>query len=652
VDRFFQRDPDIVGRTVRLNNRPFTVIGIAPDGAAGDPIAAMVYVPFTMQPVLQGPDDYFRDAAGRHAWLNLSGRLRPGRSVADVQTELNVMARRWNDRHSAQHTDTLVTDGAIIHEPDTARTMPVLIVLCLATTTLILLMVCANVTTLLLSRAVTRRHEVAVRISLGASRARLLRQLLTETIMLAGGAAAAGCGLAYVVPQRIAGTLTDFPLLDVFAPDWRVFAFTAAIALMAGGAAGLSPALETLRFDLASALRSAGSDGSRYVSTRVRGALIANQVSLSLALLIVIGLVIRAQDRLLNATLPYDANVRMVAGVDVGRAGYTGPSARTFYDRILPRLGALPGVQALALSSPPPFRGIGQIAFTLGRDSRDTWLASVRSVSPEYFDICAVRLVRGRVFTEVEGRIPQRVTPVVVSHAFARQYFPRLEAVGRQIRFRNEDTAQIVGIVSDTSSIRFGEDDGPLIYQPIYTATITTVAPLLRFTGDPRPLIQGIRAEVQAIDPRVLVTPETVATAISREGGRYNSVLTMTSVPAALALFLSAIGIYGLTAFTAAQRRQEIGVRVALGASTRQIITLFLSSLGSPLITGVLAGSILAAIGAMLVNRTNLMIDLSAADPVAYGIGIAVIGSTAAAATVVPAFRSARKAPWSALREQ
>lgn len=256
--RYFAGDPNIIGRTVRLNDHLLTVVGVAPDDAVGGPMAAMLYVPYTMQPVLQGPTDYFGEPPGSRAWLSLSGRLAPGRTISEAGAELAVIARSLDRLHPGRATGLLVTDGAIIHEPDTARTMPLLFALCLCTTVLILLLVCANVTTLLLARAVARRQEMAVRLSLGSSRARLLRQLLTESIALAGCAALGSIALAYYVPQYVAERLALFPLLNGFTPDWRVFAFTLGLALLAGCVAGVSPAMETLRFDLIPALKGNG----------------------------------------------------------------------------------------------------------------------------------------------------------------------------------------------------------------------------------------------------------------------------------------------------------------------------------------------------------------------------------------------------------
>jgi len=553
--------------------------------------------------------------------------------------------------HPGEATRFLVTDGAIIHEPNTARTMPLLVVLCLGTGVLILLMVCANVTTLLLARAVSRRHEMAVRMSLGASRSRLRRQLLTETVTLAGCAALGSIALAYYAPRYVAQLLSDFSLLNGFTPDWRVFAFTLALASIAACVAGVSPALETLRFDLVTALKPAAHGGRAPVSSSLRSTLIANQLSISLTLLIVMGVVVRAQGRLINVALDYDPNRTIVADVDLSHFGYTGRSARVFYDRLIPSLQELPRVRAVALASPPPFRGIPRTSFSLERGARRTLVASVRCVTPAYFSIAGLRLVSGRLFSDLDAGTPGRVMPIAVSDSFARKFFPGVAAVGERIRFANDDVARIVAVVSDTSSIRPAEADEPMIYQPIYSADVASISPILQVDGDARPLIPAIRTQVQMIDRKLSPQPKTVARVVASEASRYNAVLGAAAIPAALALFLSVIGIYGLTAFAAAQRTHEIGVRIALGASRGQIIGLFLQSLRRPFLFGIVSGSVCAVIGISLLKSSYVLADASAAEPLPYAVGIVLLLVTACVATVIPAARATRNEPWSTLRD-
>jgi predicted permease len=648
-DRYFAKDPRILGRALRINGRLLTVIGVAPDDTVDGPVAAMLYVPYTMQAILQGPSDYFRDPPDRHAWLNLSGRLAPGHTLGQAQAELTLIAKSLERSHPGHATDFLVTDGAIIHQPGAARTGPGLVVLCLGTTMLILLLVCGNVATLLLARAVTRRREMAIRLSIGGSRARLRRQLLTETIGLASAAAVGSIALAYYAPRVVAQWLSAFPLVDKFTPDWRVFSFTIGLALVAGCIAGVVPAVESLRVDLVTALNSA-TGGDSHVGARTRGALVTNQLSISLALLIVIGVIARAQTRLVSAPLEYDATRTVVTDVDLSHYGYTGASARDFYDRLIPVLHALPSVRRVALVSPPPFHALPRTSFSLETAADRTLVAPFRCVTPDYFSITGLHVMAGQLFSDAQARTPAQVIPLVVSQSFARTHFAGVAAVGARIRFANDDPGQIVAVVNDTSSTTPSEPDEPMIYQPIYSADVASIATILHVDGDARAVVPLIRARVNALDPRLSARPDTVTAMIAREAARYDAVLGATAIPAILALFLSVIGIYGVTAFIAAQRNHEIGVRVALGATRPQIVALFFQSMRWPFLMGLGAGSIAAMIGVALLKSSNILINGAAVDPLAYAGSIAVLVLTASVATLMPAVRATRSDPWSALR--
>ncbi len=648
--RHFGGDPSILGRSVRVNNHPLMVVGIAPDDAVG-PVAAMLYVPYTLQPVLQGPLDYFREPAGRHAWLTISGRLSAGRTSSEAQVEIDVLTRNLDRRHPGQHTRIRVTDGAIIHEPETARSMPMLVALCLGTTAVILLLVCANVTTLLLARAVARRREMALRLSLGATRGQLVRQLMTETAMLGGGAGIVSILAAWYLPNRVAQMLTPFPLQETFGPDGRVVALTLGLALLAGGVAGLSPAIETLRVDVADPLRSGGPGGAGRASPRLSGLLITNQLSISLALLIVMAMIGRAQHRMLDARLDYDPATVIVTSIDLGRSGYTGLSARTFYDRLVPALEALPGVRAVAFSSPPPFRGVNHRAVSTAEAAAETRLVSCRAVSPGFFSMTGVRLLEGRLFTDIEARTPGPVMPVMISRSFARRYFPGVSSVGRRIRIGEGDRAEIVGVVSDTISVRVSEPDEPIVYQPLYTATVAGMAPLVQSGADAAGVAEMIRARVRALDARLTARPETVSVTIAGEASQYAAVIRVMAIPTSLALFLSLVGVYGLTSFAAAQRTHEIGVRIACGARPRQVVHVLVRWLQRPFVTGLLGGGMLSLGGVWMLRRTALRVDLPSSDPVALAVAIGLLLGAALTAAAIPVVRAARQDPWAVLKD-
>lgn len=272
-------------------------------------------------------------------------------------------------------------------------------------------------------------------------------------------------------------------------------------------------------------------------------------------------------------------------------------------------------------------------------------------MTPEYFPITALRVLSGRLFSDLQARTPAKLMPIVVSDSFAWTFFRGVDAVGGRIRFGNDDRAQIVAVVTDTSSLRPNEPDEPMIYQPIYSAELTSLAPVLRVAGDPRPVMQAIRADVRRLDPKVSAHPETVAMIITGDASRYDAVLGVIAIPATLALFLSVIGIYGLTAFAAAQRSHEMGVRVALGASRRDIVALFFWSLRWPFALGAVGGCVCAVIGVAVLRSTNVLPNASMLEPSSYGLSIVVLLFTAGVATLLPAIRAARSEPWSTLRD-
>ena len=571
--------------------------------------------------------------------------------MEQANAELNVIAAGLDRLHPGRTTTILVTNGALFAEPRNARGARPLIVLVSGTMLLLLLMVCTNVTTLLLARAAARRDEMAVRLSLGATRSRLLRQLLTESLVLAFGAGVLSLGLAYYLPrpiaQMLAGNTTS--VTASFALDWRVLGYTWALAVVAGCAAGLTPAFESLRTRLAGGAN-LSSRGGAQTTTFLRGSLIAEQLAISLALLVAMGLVLRSRDHILNPALGYDPNAILVANIDLTSLGYSHYGALAFYDRLLPRLQRLPGVRTVGVSSLPPFQGQRTAQLMTDVNGRNSLSTHVRAASSSYFDITGIRLLRGRLFSSAESRFPRNPVAVVVSESLARALSLGAHDVGQQLSLADGTAVQIIGVVSDTSSVRPGERDDGMVYQSTGAANLATASVLMRFTGNPQTLIQTIHTEIRALEPQLFVSPETVAETIARESERYVAVVRLVAIPACLVVFLSLVGIYGVTAFAVAQRRHEIGVRSALGAQPREIVGLLFLALRWPLLAGLTLGILLSAVGNRLLQQANLVTDVTLADPRAYGSALLLI-ICAAGATLIPALRGAHAEPWLVLRD-
>lgn len=346
----FEAAPSMIGRDIMINQRKFTIIGVAPNELTGDVPQAAIWVPYTMQPALSDLSDFFR-IPSEHRWLNVSGRLKPGITYREAQSELSTIAARLDSIRPDDRIRILLTNGSLAQAPFYAPRAPIVIGLMMGSLTLILVIVCANVATVLLSRAVFRRHEMAIRLALGASRGRLLRQLLTESMFMALISSLASYGLNYRLPHALMGLIPDAPGDIPLHPDWRVFGYTLALSIIAACAAGLSPALESLRFNVSGSLKPQGQGGSGQSSSRLRTGLIATQVAVGVAVLASAGLLLRAQHRLWEFDAGFDPKSVVVTPLPLSRAGYDAVAARAFQQSLVERIKGLPGVRSVAIGT-------------------------------------------------------------------------------------------------------------------------------------------------------------------------------------------------------------------------------------------------------------------------------------------------------------
>jgi predicted permease len=644
--RHFDADPSIVGRTILLNKQTFTVIGVAPNQLVLDVPPMSIWVPFSMRGALYPSEDYFRRGSN-HAWLEVSGRLAAGATVAQAQAEFSTIAARLDLQHPGRQTRMLVNNGAHIHSPFFSRHAPIVFGLLMGSFTLILLIVCGNVTTLLLSRAAGRRQEMAVRLSLGAGRARLLRQLITESLLLALVAGAASWWLAYHLPRALMNLSADAPAEVSLSPDWRVFLFTLVAATLAGCIAGLSPALESLRVDLSASLKPTGRGGPSQA--RVRGWLVAGQLAASIALLVAAGLIVRSQGRLFTVNVGYDPASVVVMPVTLSASGYDAAAARTFYDRLEARLRGLPGVRATATSHSAPFRSTSSTAVRLSENA-EQHRAAFRRVSPGYFEALQIPILGGRPFADAETGSTGGVTPIVVSRAFASRLWPDRNPIGQRLTVATDTQAQVVAVAADTSSMNLGEADGLMFYLPL-AATLDGVV-IVRAAGSAAPLAPAIRSAVRELDSQLATSPETIRESLDRLAERYAFMMKVAWIPAGLAFVLCVIGIYGMAAFAATQRTQEIGIRLAIGALPSDVVRLLIGALARPLAAGIIVGVVVAAVLGFLMEKARLLLDVEPIDPLSYGVVCAIVASAALAATFLPARRASRVDPVAALRAE
>jgi predicted permease len=682
---FWQRrcnaDPNIIGKTLKLTGQPYTVIGVAAREFIGtEPDAPQFWVPLMMRDQILQAGDW-----NHKLWLternadsfSLTGRLKPGVSRQQAQAEMNViaeqLARSYPERN--RKIGVSLSGGATFVElNDITPAVPLLVAV-----GLILLMACANVANLLLARAATRGSEIAVRLALGASRWRVIRQLLTESVLLSALGGAAGLlltiwTLAALYPLVMSRLPIPRELIESFAlnldPDYRIFGFAVLASLIAGVAAGLAPALQASRPNLTSALKDEGSSFGQHLSqSRLRNALVVIQVAVCLTLLIAAGLLVR--------------NLQKVGTIDTGletaniftiSAGLQTPQKDVVREaelrrQLAARLRGLPGVKAVSQAQRQPLTGRpNRTRITLpgqARQDDQPLQANYNLVSPEYFDTLGIRLTRGRFFTERETRA--NVPVVVISESTARRFWPNEDPLGKRIGVAstplggatnesgvNLPQFEVIGVTRDTRSGWVWEKDETFIYAPLYAAPQSAGRSdeyiLVRAEGDTRQAMAAVRGEAEAVDPNLSVRLRRVSDSLAMQMAPFEALAQVAGALGMLALMVASVGLYGVMSFIVNQRTREIGVRVALGAQSADVIRLFLKQGMKLTVIGIVFG----LLGAMAISRllAVVLVDLSPFDPLAFG-GVAVFLSIVALlACYLPARWATKVDPAVALRRE
>jgi predicted permease len=652
--RRFGGDPEVVGRSIRLNGFPFTVVGVGPEGFQGHFIGFPfdVWVPLAMAAqAAPGEDPTARD----NDWLELVGRLAPGRTLAQGQADLAAamasLAREHPDRHRGAGADVRRTTGI----DDSLRTGVVSFVAVLqAVAALVLVIACVNLAGVLLARAASRAREVALRLALGASRAALVRQLLAETVLLLVMGGAAGLTLAAWATDLLHAFQPRFviPLRFDLGLDARVLAFAAVMTGVAGALFGLLPAWRASRLDLVTALRD-GRGGEGGTPARARRALVVGQVALSMVLLVAAGLFVRTLQRARVTDPGFEVDGVTTARLDLTLLARDEAHGRAFYDRLLERLRAAPGTRSASLATSLPLRSLAPPTTAVHAETEPPLPEGglnvlFTTVSPAYFDTLRIPVRAGRVFLDTDNPTSRPVA--VVNQAMARRLWPGEEAIGRRVRQGTVDR-EVVGVVADTKTRRLTEEGQPQLYLPLAQGFDPRVRLLLRMDGDFALGAAAVRRETAALEkdlPVMELTPlrEAIAFALfpQRMAGAISSAL------GALGLGLAMTGLYGLVAWSVSRRTREMGVRLALGATRRDLIGLVLRQGFGLALAGIALGALGAA--ALAQGLRGLLPGVSPTDPVTFA-GIAVlITAVALAASYGPARRAARVDPMVALREE
>jgi macrolide transport system ATP-binding/permease protein len=675
----FNSDPNVVGRTIVLNNHSFTCIGVAPAESDGltAPVKSNLWVPVMMhKQAMRGgpiaPADLLNE---RQFPFEVIGRLKPGVSLAQAQSALELLNRQ-NDLANPPPANLLRNpnqdrslrlirpqgsfSGPLRQMAETATK------LLSATVITILLIACANVANLLLARASTRRKEIAVRLALGASRLRLIRQLLTESLLLALLGAGAGLLMAYWVNQLLMAFKPPFPPPFIFSLDLyldaRTAGFALLLALITSVLFGLAPALQASKPDMVPALKDeSGAEGRRQRRFNLRDALVVAQVALSLVLLIGAGLFIRSLRHAQQIDLGFEPDNVLQISFNLNLHGYTEARGREFYRQIIERLEGVPGVQSASVTNLQPLGFIG-LGSSIQPEDREIPLderprAIYFAVGQRYFETIGTPLLRGRYFTAQDSAASSSVA--IISEGLARRLWPEMkeigEALGKRLRMTTLSTTncEVIGIAKDSKNSAGSPLDGPPplgIYRPFAQDYSPMASLVVRSNGDPRDLIPGVRREVAALDQNLPsnMQPLTDNLRVILWPARMGAIIL--GIFGLLGLVLAAIGIYGVMSYMVARRTREIGVRMALGAQAGDVLKLVVRQGVRLALIGTAAGLALAFAATRLMR--SLLYGVSPTDPATFaGVALFLIG-VALAACYLPARRATRVDPLAALRHE
>jgi len=645
---------DIVGQNITLDSRDYTVIGVLPPDFAFSYLGARIdiWAPRVYEMNLITPQQVQRGTG----FLTAVARLRPGITREQAQAEMEVLNRQYQRANPGRPDSDprLVVEVADLQQQVVANIRPALLLL-LGAVGLVLLIACANVASLLLSRALVRKKEIAVRAALGAGRGVLLRQLIIESLVLAGVGGMVGVLLSrwgtHVLSTLAASTLPRLANLHI---DGWVLAYTAAISLTSGLFFGLVPALQLSKPDLNAVLRAEGrgSSGNRR-RNNARNILVVSQVALSMVLLVGAGLLIRSFIRLQTATPGFDPKNVLSMRISLPRTKYaTRPQMIAFYNEALKQVGTLPGVQSVAISSALPVNATrrspmlleGQPEVALGQRP----ILNVQTISPDYTKVLHVPLIRGREFTEHDDADAPPV--VMVNQAVVRHYWPNENPIGKRIYLGTlPRPAEVVGVLGDIKNESLAQETAPEVFLPFPQLPWASVNLTIRTTQDPHSSISAVRRQISAIDKDQPVTNvRTLEEMLEAASAQPRFTMVLLGIFASTALILAVVGIYGVIAYSVAQRTQELGIRMALGAAKSDVLRLVIGH--GLLLT--LSGVAIGVIASVALTRvlSSMLYKTSATDPIIFSSSAALFFVVAFIASYLPARRATRIDPTDALR--
>jgi predicted permease len=654
--RAFSSDPDIIRKTITLNRRSFAVVGVAPQGFDGiDMLRVAFFAPTSTQPAL-GPETdagFYRDA--NTSWLSLVGRRKPGAGIAQVRAELGVIANQIDQRQPGRTTTLDVAQATSLSLPVARRNILSAAAVVLAAFGLVLLIACANVANLLLARAAGRTKEIAVRLAVGASRGQLIQQLLTESLIIALAGGAAGSllaswsfqGLLAVVLSSLPGSI---PALRIDArPNLGVFWFALGLTIATGLVFGLAPALQASNQDLQTVLKQDGGGSGHRTGGRLRGVLVGVQVAVCMVLLIAAGLLMRGLYAAQTVDPGFDYRNVAVVSYDLRGTGYDQANAIAFQQQLMDRVATLPGVESIAQTgwtalSPGRRASVFRLPGQKGR------IIDVNDVSPSYFSLMAIPIVRGRTFTAEELSDASRA--VIVTEATARRYWPGQDPIGQTLVWvmdRNEQVPlAVVGVAKDAQVLSVGETESSYVYLPATPRAQNRLGLLVRSRIPFAALAAGIRISARGLDSGLAVRVNRLEENLDLWRTMSRLVAGLSGSLSLLALVLASVGVYGVVSYVVSRRLREVGIRMMLGARARDVHALILRQTLRPVAIGVVVGIGAAAAASQIL--TSVLFGVSRFDPIAFiGAPLFLLG-VAAVASLIPARRATRVDPMTTLR--
>jgi predicted permease len=653
----YHGDPAITGKTQMLNGVQHTIIGVAPEGFYGTFVGYkfQFWVPTSMQEKFDAGGYKLEDRGAR--WIEGFARLKAGVTIEQAQAEISAVAKRLENDYPATNRGCGIKLYHLWQTPfNGAGTLLPTLRIALVVACFVLLIACANVGNLLLVRSFARRHEMTVRLSIGAGRGRLLKQLLTEGLILSALAATGGLVVAYWCRNVILLLFPARPGVIVNLPaeiDWRVLALSVGVCLISTVLLGLIPAMQTSKIDLAVAMRSEsdGVVGGRGRSF-VRSSLVLVQISLSFVLLVGVHLLLKSLQGMQNVSPGFSTRGVLTTGIDLVSAGYDTQRAKDFQDRLIDRVQSLSGVESAAAARVTPFSYRGYFSAPIAVEGYQTApderpQVEYNQIGPAYLATMGIPLVAGREFTRADNETAPPVA--IVNDAMAAQYWRGRDAVGQRLQVKGR-WMQVVGVAKVSKYRSLLELPKPFFYVPLRQNFSINLNLNIRTPLGPEAMATTLAREVRALDANLAVSEViTMREQVDRMSWTQRAAVILLGVFGGLALVLAAIGLYGVMSYAVSQSKRELGLRMALGADSSALLRLVMSH-GLALTAGGVAVGAAASLGLTRLIG-DLLYKVSPRDPMAFGSAFVVMGIVSLAACFLPAWRATRTDPVRALRD-